>query len=206
MSLVLDDKEKETNIKKGFSQFWSRLASDFVKQDFTDEYNSIKHGLRIQSGGFSLAIGREDEPGIPAPADRMQLIGKSKYGSSFNVLEKIGEHNFHQQSKITSRNWSPIDIAWALHLVSISISNVVAALKILNGTPAEQVNFHWPSELETFSEPWKRSMKLGVTSMTGFGNNIHPLLIKPFTREEILSNYPAGNCAGVIRRHFNDGE
>jgi hypothetical protein len=41
-SLVLDDKEKETNIKKGFSQFWSQLASDFIKQVFTDEYELIE--------------------------------------------------------------------------------------------------------------------------------------------------------------------
>lgn len=206
MSLMLDDKVKEASIKKGFSQFWSQLASDFIKQDFTDEYNSIKHGLRVKSGGFSLAIGREDVPGVHAPAERMQLIGKSNYGSSFNVLEKIGKYDFHQQSKRSSRNWSPTDFAWALHLVSTSISNVIACLRVLSGTPADQVKFHWPSDLETLSEPWKRTRKLGVTSMTGFGNNIHPVLIKSFTREEILSNYSAGNYAGVIRRRYNDEE
>jgi hypothetical protein len=83
---------------------------------------------------------------------------------------------------------------------------VIAALKIMNGTSADQVKFQWPTESETFSEPWKRTMKLGVTSMTGFGNNIHPLLIKPFTREEILSNYSAGNDGGVLRKRYNDEE
>jgi hypothetical protein len=198
-SLVLDDEEKEANIKKAYSQFWAHLASDFVKQDFTDEYNSIKHGLRVKLGGFSFAIGKEDEPGVPAPKDKMQLLGRSDYGSSFSIFEKIGENNLHHQSKNLSRNWSPIDIAWALHLVSMSISNVISALKILNGIPADQVKFMWPDNLNILSEPWKRTKKLGITTMGMIGHPIHPVRIKPFTKEEILTNYSIGKDGGVIR-------
>lgn len=204
-SLVIEDKQKERKVKRGFGSFWARLASDFLRQPFTDEYNNIKHGLRIRSGGFSVAIGREDQPGVRAPKDRMQLIGRSDYGSSFFVLDQIGDYGNHFQSKRSSQNWSPTDIAWALHLVSMSIANVVSALRILNGTPAEEARFQWPSDLATFSEPWKRSAKLGVTSMTGFGTQIHPSLIEPFSREDILSRYSSGNDGGAIRRLVDEG-
>lgn len=204
MSLVLDDKEKEANVKKAYSQFWAHLASDFIKQDFTSEYNSIKHGLRIKSGGFSFAIGKEDVPGVPAPKDKMQLIGRSNYGSSFSILEKIGGNSLHHQTKNLSRNWSPVDIAWALHLVSMSISNVISALKILNGIPADQVKFVWPDNLDLLYEPWKRTNRLGVTTMGMMGHPIHPLQIKPFTKEEILRNYSIGKDEGVIRINYSD--
>jgi len=204
MSLVLEDKEKEEHIKRGFARFWSRLAADFVKQPFTDEYNSIKHGLRVRSGGFSLAIGLQDEPGIPAPKERMRSLGSSEFGSTFNIVEQIGDHNHHFQSKRSSRNWSPTDLVWALHLITMSLTNVIGSLRILNGKPAEQVRFEWPEDFQMFDEPWKRSMKLGITSMEGFGNQIPPYLIEPYSRESILTEYLEGNDGGVIRRVFGD--
>jgi hypothetical protein len=205
MSLILEqDKDKEEIVKKGFSKFWSRLASEFIKNDFTKEYNSIKHGLRIRSGGFFLAIGKENEPGKTAPPENMRMVGKGEYGSTFNVSKRIDKLHHHFQIKKTSRNWSPTDIAWSLHLISMSILNIINALKILNGDEATKVKFHWPSDLNVFAEPWKRSRKLGITSMSDFGVNIHPDLIEKYDREEIISRYKAGKDAGVIKKEFND--
>ena len=207
MSLILEDKEKEKKVKEGFSKFWQRLAREYIKQDFTDEYNSIKHGLRIKSGGFSLAIGKEDVPGKPAPPEKMNLVGRSQYGSTYNVIKNIGETKNHLQVMKSSRNWSPIDITWALHIISMSITNIINALKILNGDDATAVKFSWPSDLDTFEEPWKRSKKLGVTSMTNFGVIIHPELITEFEKSEINSFYCTDKDAGIIRKVLNsDGE
>ena len=76
---------------------------------------------------------------------------------------------------------------------------MIAALKALNGVPAEDIRFQWPSDLDTFSEPWKRSMQIGITSMTGFQTIVPDELIEPFSKELIASRYRQGDDAGVRR-------
>lgn len=203
-NLVLEDKEKEELIKQGFADFWSRLAKDFISQSFTNEYNSIKHGLRVLSGGFSMAIGRQDGPGNPAPNKRMQSLGSSEFGSSFLVAEQIGDQKQHFQTKRSSQNWSPIDISWGLHLVTMSITNIIEFLKILNGVPADEARFVWPEDLNVFKKPWENTVKLGITSMTGFGPQLNSTLIKPYTNKEILSDYEEGNHIGIYRIDFDN--
>ena len=81
--LVLEDKSKEKRIKKNFASLWSKFASDFLDEGFSNEYNSIKHGFRVRPGGFHLSIGINEKPGEPAPREKMRLLGKSEYGSSY---------------------------------------------------------------------------------------------------------------------------
>lgn len=202
--LVIEDKEKETAIKKGFAHLWSRFASDFLDDKFTNEYNSIKHGLRIRPGGFYVAMGLQDHPGSPVPAEKMRLMGKSDFGSSYIATEKIGKLSHHLQMKHHFQNWSPEDMAWGLHMISMSITNVQSALKILNGVNPENIQFHWPSDLSSLLEPWKRSHRIGVTSMSGLTIQIQPDFIDAFPKERILSDYTDGKDAGVRRLFFEN--
>lgn len=48
----LDDPAIDTWVKEGFATAWSRFAYEFCGDAFVDEHNSIKHGLRVKSGGF----------------------------------------------------------------------------------------------------------------------------------------------------------
>lgn len=203
-SLVLEDKEKESTIKQDFGGLWSLFASQFLDNNFSDEYNSIKHGLRVRPGGFSLAIGAENKPGIAAPKEKMQLMGKSEFGSQFLASKKIGETAFHLEMKRHFRNWSPEDLCWGLHLVSLSIANVKAALQILNGIPATDVKFEWLTDRESFQEPWKRARQIGVTAMSGFQIDIRPDFITTFSKGDILKHYRSGKDAGVKRLVFRD--
>jgi hypothetical protein len=196
--LVFEDKEKEAAIKNGFAQLWSRFASDFLDKEFTREYNSIKHGLRVRSGGFSFAMGPQSKPG--APAEKMTLLGKSDFGSGYLTDDKIGDLKHHVQLKRHNRNWHPEDLGWGLHMAAMSISNIQSAIKILNGVQPEQVQFHSPTDLSAFLEPWKHSVKIGVTSMSGFGLLIQPDYIEPFSKERILTGYKDGKDAGI--RHL----
>jgi hypothetical protein len=205
-SLVLEDKERESAIKKGFGDLWSRFASQFLDMGFSEEYNSIKHGLRVRPGGFYIAMGVENQPGVPPPKEKMQVIGKSEFGSSYLASQKIGSTAQHLQMKRHHRNWSPEDLCWSLRLVSLSIANVKAALRILNGITATDVKFHWPTDNEVFDEPWKRSIQIGVTSMSGFLIDIRPDFIDPISKEEILTRYKAGQDAGVKRIVFSGGQ
>lgn len=203
-SLVLEEKEKEAAIKKDFGNLWSQFASQFLDNNFSDEYNSIKHGLRVRPGGFSIAIGAEEKPGVAAPKEKMQLLGKSEFGSHFLSAKKIGENAQHIEMKRHHRNWSPEDLCWGLHLVSLSIANIKSALRIINGIPATDVKFEWATDRDTFQEPWKRARQIGVTSMSGFQMDMKPDFITAFSKDEILARYRAGKDAGVKRLVFLD--
>lgn len=196
-SLVLEDKEKEAKIKTIFAQLWSRFASDYLNQDFMREYNSIKHGLRVHSSGFYVALGKEDAPGIPGPKANMQMAGKSNWGSSFFIAEKYETGNHHLQLKRHYRNWNPEDFTWGIHFISLSITNIISSLKILNGVHATKVNFEWPSDFSMLDEPWNRTKKIGVTSKSGFDTNIPEDFINPYSKEDIFDKYRRGEDAGI---------
>ncbi len=206
VSLVLDDKDKEVAIKRSFGQLWSGFASTFLQVDFGNEYNSIKHGLRIKNGGFSFAMGIQDTPGIPAAKERMMLMGKSEFGTSYYDINRIEKVKEHIQIKRASRNWDPEDMVWGLKLISISISNIVTSLKIHNGINPDKVQFHWPNNLEAFNEPWKRSKTLGVTSITGFGLIMPSQLETELSKKDIVQKYLDGKILGIKRYTISDSE
>ena len=137
----------------------------------------------------------------------MQLLGKSEFGSSYFDTNKLLENSSHHISlKQFHRNWDPEDFAWGLHMISLSIQNIVVALKILNGISAEKVKFIWPSDLAVLSEPWKRIYQIGVTSLGGFDHEIPSELVKPFSKEFILSEYSKGKDAGIRRFKFSEND
>ncbi len=156
------DKQKRT--VKLFAELWQRLSYEFEDQNHINEYNSIKHGFRIRSGGFSLAIGKEKEYGVAPPASEMQLIGKSDYGTSFFVLKEVGSKKGNRSltSRRVSINWNLEKVVLLLQLVSMSINNVTSALKFINGVEAGECKFTRPVEDSDFTTPWTHSP--GVTS------------------------------------------
>jgi hypothetical protein len=180
--------EKDKSICDNFARLWRRFASDFLNTNHDFEYNSIKHGLRAKMGGFYLAIGAEDKPGVPAPPDRMRIMGSSEFGSSFFVPQRLHDgRNFTVSHQ--SLNWNPENFIYALRLISLSINNVIGFLRVLHGVPATEIQFSWPTDNETYKEPWSRS-----SSITGMGWNaqITEQAIKPFSKEDILAVYNEG--------------
>jgi len=201
-NLVMESSEREEEVKEGFARLWRKFASDFLDPMFKEEFNSIKHGLRIRPGGFYMAIGTETEPGVRAPKENMQLLGKSDFGSSFLSYEKLGDLSRHVRFIRKHRNWNPEDMIWGLNLISISIGNIISTMKILNGTSAEEVKFSWPRDPETLQEPWLRTRRLGVTSMSGFQRSIPVEIIEPYSIEEMRSRISEGKEAGIRRIRF----
>lgn len=168
-SLVLPDQEKEKQIKSNFAILWARFARDFLDEQFRKEYNSLKHGFRVKPGGFHLTIGVEDTPGIPAKPEKMCLIGKSEYGSTYLVESPFPQKKKppHTVLKWYSHNWSPEDMLWGLYLISMSLNNIIGFLKIYQGVVPADIRFEWPSDENTFEEPWKRSRAMGINNMGG---------------------------------------
>ena len=188
--LVLEDKEKERRVKDHFATAWARFSHDFIDEKGSLEYNSIKHGFRVRVGGFSLAIGREDTPGVPAPPERMRLLGSSEFGTSFYAPERVGEDRFNIRLRRHSRNWNPENFAYGLILISFSLQNVLSFLRVVNGVDPTTVQFAWPQDDSLFEKPWEVSTSITNMSMDVV---ILPEHIGPFNREEILASYGTEN-------------
>lgn len=155
------DKNKKT--ATSFSELWSQLAREFEDQSHIDEYNSIKHGFRIRSGGFSLAVGAESEYGDSPPREKMKTIGHSEHGTTYFKLEPIGETkgNRSLRSRRHSINWRIEKTVLLLQLISMSIANISSALKIANGFDAKKCRYFRPLEDAVFETAW--SFSPGVT-------------------------------------------
>jgi hypothetical protein len=187
------DETKDENIRRNFGRLWGRFASDFLELKNDAEYNSIKHGLRARMGGFSLAMGLEDVPGVPAPPERMETVAQSIFGSSFFVPERLHDNrNFTVSHQ--SLNWDPENLIYALRLISTSIHNAVASLRVLHGVPLNKVPFAWSDNDETYDLPWLRYS--GMTSIA-WNSQITEQAITPASKEEILAVYSEGRNEGI---------
>jgi hypothetical protein len=197
--LNIEDKAYESSLKDGFIQTWTCFAHDFLDESSVREYNSIKHGLRIRSGGFKLHIGILEEPGVPPPEDKMMEVTNSDFGSSYLNSEKLGTWSHHLHLEGEFRNWNPESLFWGLELAAMSITNVQSVLKARNGNGSE-APFRCPENLSDFGK-WK-----GFVSATEPEIEILPEFIHPFTKEDILSNYKAGKYYDTRRIIFTDNE
>jgi len=177
--------QRQADTVKCFSRLWLRLATEFTDPVQINEYNSLKHGFRVRSGGFALVAGVEHEYGVPPPADDMRLVGKSDYGMSFFKLETLGKDkgNRSLRSRRTSVNWSIERVVLLLQLCYFSIQNVIAALRFANGIAAENCKFLRPESGDDFDRPWQYSP--GVTSLNiDHVINDHDTI--SLTRQELL--------------------
>ncbi len=178
----------EGEVKRNADNFcglWQRLAAHYLKEENIAEYNGIKHGFRIRPGGFGLRVGLEPEYGVPPPPEAMKTIGYSKFGSSFLTLEKVPvdeKQNRSYRSRKMSLNWSTEQVALLLQLVSMSLENVIAALKIVNDMPPSDVQFFRPIESDAFEKPWQVS--IGVTSAT-MDYSIDAINFEKTTKEQL---------------------
>lgn len=181
-----EDKVKDT--RQLFAELWGYLAHDFLDPYHRAEYNSIKHGLRVSPGGFTLAVGIEEQYGVPAPPEAMQVIGRSEFGTSYFATEPIRgaprqkKADPHISLKQQSVNWAPEAMILSLQLISISIHNIISALRIWHGVEPKTVPFLRPVDRDAFLAPWRQSG--GVMQMS-FGLPIEEAEIRRFSDDEI---------------------
>lgn len=184
----VDHKNAEKNewIRRGFGKLWRRLAKEFLAQETSEEYNSIKHGLRISQRGFSAAFGLETISGQPAPSENMRMLANSKFGNTYHVAQKLHDgRNFRLMEK--SYNWNPYKYVYALQLISMSVKNVISTLKTWHGIEASSIQYHNPTDEAAFNLPWSQ-LQPGLTSF-----NVNPIIeeswIEPMSKEDILASY-----------------
>ncbi len=187
--VALEDKSTEERIKVGFRKLWPSLARDFLDEQRQDEYNGLKHGLRVRPGGFHMSVGREETYGVPAPADQMKSLGGSEFGTSSFKRVKLGASGHHYRLHRTMLNWNPLPLAARLHLIGLSIRNLVGLARIVNGVDPRTVQFCWPTPLEAFEAA--DALPPGVIS-SSFDSVVEAEHIREFTTNEILKTYDSG--------------
>ncbi|GAQ00200.1 hypothetical protein [Leptolyngbya sp. NIES-2104] len=200
-ALDIEDEIYKSAVRDGFIRTWKRFAYDFLDDGSIREYNSIKHGLRISSGGFKLHIGIPEEPGVPPPTDKMVEVTSSDFGSSYLNFEKVGDQAHHLCLKGELRNWNLESLVWGLQLAAMSIANVQSVLKGQSENNS-QAPFRCPGDLLDFDR-WR-----GFVTLTEPEIAIPSELIHPFTKEDILSNYKAGiysQSRNILLREGNNG-
>ena len=181
----LPNTKKSAKTAELYAKFWSRLKSEYLEQSNIDEYNSIKHGLRVRTGGYSLSVGVEHEYGITPPAEEMKVVGHSEFGSTYLKVVPIGEGRSNRSftSKQHSQNWRIEKISLLLQLVSMSITNITSALKLANGISGKDCKYRRPEKDSDFDLPWSYSCGMNNLSM----NLVIPESeIFPTTKEELL--------------------
>jgi len=178
--------ERQKTTAKHFASLWATLAHELADQHQIDEYNALKHGFRVRRGGFGFAMGLEHEYGVAPPAAEMQLIGKSDFGASFFKLERIGADKTSRsvRSRRTSINWSIERLILLSQLTYYSINNLVSALRVVNGVPANECKFLRPEADEDFAKPWQYSP--GITNIT-IDDVVDESNTRAITRQELLS-------------------
>ncbi|MHB1317534.1 MAG: hypothetical protein ACYCYF_02825 [Anaerolineae bacterium] len=184
--MVAQDEDGGRQVSGLYARAWSRLAADFVREPNAHEYNSIKHGLRAHPGGFRLAIGREGTEQGDSGTATMQLLADSEFGSSFYIREKIGAEARHFRVRRHFVNWTPVDLASGLHLIHLSLHNVLAFLRLANGAPVGDVQYLTPTNDDDFEKPWT-SLR-GVRSFM-VDTAVVPSHIMNLSSEEILDVY-----------------
>lgn len=182
---INNDAEQYTRLHNSFARLWRRFAGDFLNERLDQEYNSIKHGLRIRMGGFNFSLGAQESLGVPAPPERMVSLVRSEFGSSFFTTEKMHDSN-NLLLKDVSLNWHPENYMHGLILISVSINNIIAYLKATNGETPDNCEYTYPTEEGAFDEPWKRRFSVETFA---WGSRIDPQYINPLSKTEILSVY-----------------
>lgn len=175
-----------------FATFWGRMAHQLLSDSHQDEYNALKHGLRVMPGGFSIAVGIEKVRGQRAAPEDMQSLGGSTFGSSFTVPLRIeGAEKHHLRLSHRSRNWSWEALAVDLQLISQSIGNVVSCLRVIAGAPPSTVRFGWPAEHEDDVFTRYQQFLLSVQHFAT-ADNVQAADIEALSAEDVRRLYDGG--------------
>ncbi|WP_316348863.1 hypothetical protein [Desulfuromonas acetoxidans] len=168
-----------------FGRLWNRFAQDFLDPHCIAEYNSLKHGLRVSSGGFTLRIGEQESCGVPATEANMRTVGTSPYGTGFYEAVPVlteGAAKHHIRIRRIALNWRAEAMVQRMQLIAWSINNVVAATRCLNGLAPDAVKFIRPEDPNMFEAAWQ--WRVGILS-SNFDVDIDPSDVELVSKEDL---------------------
>lgn len=179
----LGDADRRRMNVAGFARVWSLLAQDYLSERRSQEHNSIKHGLRVRMGGFQLAIGL---PGEGDPAEAVHPIGGSEFGASFAVPARLMDDRLNLYLHEVSTNWNIEQMVYGLELITFSIRNILAFLKLHLGADPATLEVFLANDPAAFEFP--RTPQVGVSSFA----HTPTLQVEPgalLTRAQVMAWY-----------------
>lgn len=114
-----------------------RLADLFTSDFGREEFNGMKHGMRLSFGGthFSFSPGGSPDK-LPDPESFVSL-GGSEYGCRFWAFEKLAGTKGHFRAKLRMANWDIDEIIFYLSHTTLLICNMGTAFRSFAKIPGE---------------------------------------------------------------------
>lgn len=127
-----------------FARFWQQLAQTYLLKEAIAEYEGLMHGIGVQSGGVNSMGATTASRSAPIRNDAVPSRS-SRWATSFKMTRAVGSDGNDSRSRYSVDqhiDWDAEQMVEALHCISASIHNVVAALRIVQG--AGDVTFMVP--------------------------------------------------------------
>lgn len=106
-----------------------RLAQHFTSTHGGDEYNGLKHGMRLSFGGTSISFSPGGSPDVNPEPDSWISLGSSKFGSQFYDFVKMSGSKNHYLAKHCFSNWDFKELGANLTHAIMLISNMGVAFR-----------------------------------------------------------------------------
>jgi hypothetical protein len=185
-SYLDDNSEAKPIIVENFSGLLNSFVTDFLNENLRNEYNSVKHGFRAQSGGFTLEIQPPEKSNINIPKSELKNLLHSEYGSAFYTEEKIPERKNQYCINYHALNWNPENIYHGIYFISLLINNIITFLKLYNELQIEGIEYLVELPNRLFNYPWKNIAGSGAFKL---GGEVDLDTIPKITDEQIFSIY-----------------
>jgi hypothetical protein len=108
-----------------FAIAWSRMAADYLNDNTRGIYNSIKHGLRVSSGSFSVSA--SGDPGL----DPLTFVSPTSH--SHFALQRIVEGKPHYSVARHTVSADPGYDQAAMAIAAASLANIITFLRVEAG-------------------------------------------------------------------------
>jgi hypothetical protein len=183
--IEIDDEKKLNQIVEQYGILWKRFAQDFLDDKLSKEYNSMKHGFRTKSGGFSVSIGKQKPPNKSADPKDMKSFGGSTYGAQYFLDENYDKSGMNFTLSINLQNWNPENFINGLQLISFSLNNIFSFLKQFENFCSGETKYIVPSDLSGFDAPWKIPIPAANVAIK---EKFDSKCIKLCSKDDILKN------------------
>lgn len=130
--------------------FLSYCAKEFTNDHNVNEYNCLKHSIRVKAGGFQLKITpRESEK----EKSEQGFNEDVEFGSSFYSIFQLKDNHF--QSRRNSIAWDPKQNLNIVGTIALLIMNIKELLQVVNG--ANKINLFIPKDPKAFKNTIDRN-------------------------------------------------
>ncbi len=169
--------ESHQQVSELFARSWRLFAGELINDQAIREYNSLKHGFRVQPGAVKIDFNHEGTS---------LLHSESTFAHSFPYLKRSPARKNHWDVSHATRVLEPVFFTAALSVIALSISNAIAFALARAGAPGSEVAVRFPEHLELFDELWKERAPIAAVT---YGGSVTVPESEYWSDDEILSVY-----------------